>query len=148
MGNSHQQLTVARKLLSKKLGPVLRQSKLYQTAAWGERNQRDFLNQVIIVQTKHDATACMKYILAIEHNMGRIRTIKNAARIIDIDILYFNKAVLNTPGLVIPHPAIQDRRFVLIPLNELSPLFIHPVLGKNNHELLLQCTDQLDVKKI
>ncbi len=148
MGSSHEQLTVARKLLSGKLGPVLRQSKLYQTAAWGERNQPDFLNQVIILQTKHDATSCMKFILEIEQTMGRIRTVKNAARIIDIDILYFNKEVLNTPNLVIPHPAIQDRRFVLIPLNELSPLFIHPVLGKNNHELLLQCKDKLGVKKI
>jgi 2-amino-4-hydroxy-6-hydroxymethyldihydropteridine diphosphokinase len=148
MGNSRQQLVAAQKHLSKKLGTIQRQSGLYQTAAWGNTNQPDFLNQVIILQTEYDATTCMEYILEIEYSMGRIRTKKNAPRIIDIDILYFNKEIINLKNLVIPHPAIQDRRFVLIPLNSLSPNFIHPVSGKTNHTLLLECTDRLDVKKI
>ncbi len=148
MGNSYEQLAEAKKHLAKELGIVMRQSKLYQTAAWGKRNQPDFLNQVIVLQTKRDAATCMNYILEIEHKMGRIRTRKNAPRMIDIDILYFNKEILNLPHLTVPHPAIQDRRFVLIPLNELAPRFIHPVLNKSNHELLQDCPDQLDVKKI
>jgi 2-amino-4-hydroxy-6-hydroxymethyldihydropteridine diphosphokinase len=147
MGNSYEQLAEAKKHI-KHLGIVTRQSKVYQTAAWGKRNQPDFLNQVIVLQTKRDAATCMSYILEIEHKMGRIRTRKNAPRKIDIDILYFNKETLNLPHLTVPHPAIQDRRFVLIPLNELAPRFIHPLLGKSNHELLLECPDQLDVKKI
>ena len=148
MGNSRQQLAAAQKHLAKKLGTIQRQSRLYQTAAWGNTNQPDFLNQVIVLQTKLDAKTCMEYILEIEHVMGRIRTKKNAPRIIDIDILYCNKEVIREKNLVVPHPAIQDRRFVLIPLNALSPNFIHPVLGKTNHTLLLECGDSLDVKKI
>jgi 2-amino-4-hydroxy-6-hydroxymethyldihydropteridine diphosphokinase len=148
MGDRSQQLALAKKQLTKTLGTVKRESKIYQTAAWGKRNQPDFLNQVLILETKKDAASCMALILEIEHIMGRTRTVKNAARTIDIDILYFNRAVLNTPDLIVPHPAIQDRRFVLIPLNELSPGFKHPVLGKTNHQLLLECADPLDVKKI
>ncbi len=148
MGNRPAQLAAAKKKLTKILGPVLRQSKIYQTAAWGKKNQPDFLNQVIILGTQKDPAGCMELILQIEHDMGRTRTVKNASRTIDIDILYFNKVVLNTTNLVIPHPAIQHRRFVLTPLNELSPHFIHPVLAKRNHQLLVECEDPLDVKKI
>ena len=148
MGNSRQQLTKAKKYLAKQLGTILRQSSLYRTAAWGNTNQPDFLNQVIILHTNVDAPTCMKYILEIEHVLGRVRTNKNDPRIIDIDILYFNKDIISTKNLAVPHPAIPDRRFVLVPLNELSPNFIHPVLVKTNHALLLECPDSLDVKKI
>ena len=89
----------------------------------------------------------MQTILLIEKKMGRVRTEKNAARIIDIDILFFNKEIINEPQLVVPHPKIQDRRFVLIPLNELSANFIHPVLNKTIHYLLRVCPDTLAVKK-
>ena len=148
IGNSQQQLAAARKHISKEIGLVTRQSKLYQTAAWGNNDQPDFLNQVITVKSKYDAFTVLEKILQIEHTMGRIRTIKNAPRTIDIDILFFNKDIINTKKLVVPHPFIQERRFVLTPLNELSPLFIHPVFGKSNHELLLKCSDKLNVKKI
>ena len=148
MGNSLQQLAAARKHISKKIGFVARQSKLYQTAAWGKADQPDFLNQVIVVTSKYDAFAVLEKILKIEHTMGRIRTIKNAPRIIDIDILFFNKEIINTKNLVVPHPAIAQRRFVLTPLNELSPQFIHPVLHNSNYNLLLKCSDTLNVKKI
>lgn len=148
LGKRHKQLALAKKKLVKSLGPLQRESRIYETAAWGKRNQPDFLNQVLILHTKKDPATCMKLILEIEQLLGRTRTVKNAARTIDIDILYYNKDVVNTIDLVIPHPAIPDRRFVLIPLNELSPRFIHPLLGKTNHELLLRCTDPLDVKKI
>lgn len=147
-GNSRQQLGIAAKQINKKIGKVTRKSKLYQTAAWGKTDQPDFLNQVIVVESGTDAITCIKTILEIEAEMGRIRTRKNAPRIIDIDILYFNKEVIDLPQLQVPHPALPLRRFVLIPLNELSPNFIHPVLHKTNHQLLLICPDKLDVKKI
>lgn len=148
MGHSKQVLAAARKNISKVLGIITRQSKLYQTAAWGNTNQPDFLNQVIVVETEFTAQDCIDIILGIEHTMGRVRSEKNAPRLIDIDILYFNKDVIRLPHLSVPHPAIQLRRFVLIPLNELSPRFIHPVLQQSNHELLKNCEDQLNVKKI
>ncbi len=147
MGNSQKQLSKAILNIEKKIGPIKRRSGIYQTAAWGKTDQPDFLNQVIIVETILDPAATMQTILAIEKKMGRIRTQKNAPRIIDIDILFFDKMVIYEKDLIIPHPAIQVRKFVLVPLNELSPNFIHPVLKKTNHQLLLKCPDKLDVKK-
>ena len=148
MGNSKQQLTDAQKHLSKKIGKIIRTSRLYETAAWGKTDQPDFLNQVIVVQTILNAEDCIEKILSIEELMGRVRTEKNAPRIIDIDILYFGKEIIDNKKLTVPHPAMQYRRFVLIPLNELSPAFVHPVLCKTNHQLLLECSDTLNVKKI
>ena len=147
MGNSQKHLTKAISMIEKKIGRVIRRSGLYQTAAWGKTDQPDFLNQVIIAETNLTAGQTMQAILSIETAMGRVRTEKNAPRIIDIDILFFNKAVTNEKGLSIPHPAIHLRRFVLVPLNELSPNLIHPVLKKTNHQLLLKCPDKLNVKK-
>ena len=148
MGNSHKQLSKAISLIKKKIGRISRQSGLYQTAAWGKPDQPDFLNQVIIVETKLTATDTMQTNLDIEKKMGRVRAKKNDPRIIDIDILFFNKEITGGPALTLPHPEIQNRRFVLIPLNELSANFIHPVCNKTIHHLLRICPDKLAVKKI
>jgi 2-amino-4-hydroxy-6-hydroxymethyldihydropteridine diphosphokinase len=129
-------------------GQILQVSALYETAPWGKTDQADFLNQVLLLETNLPPRALLEAILSIEEKGGRIRTIKNAPRTIDIDILFYNQLVLNEPGLTIPHPRISERRFVLEPLNEISPAFRHPVLGKTIHELLLECTDELVVKKI
>ncbi|RYY71848.1 MAG: 2-amino-4-hydroxy-6-hydroxymethyldihydropteridine diphosphokinase [Chitinophagaceae bacterium] len=148
MGNRRQQIERAAKHINKKIGKITRRSSLYQTAAWGDEAQADFLNQVLIVESRLEASVCITGILDIETEMGRIRTVKNAPRIIDIDILYFNKDIISLPNLEVPHPAIASRRFVLTALNEMSPNFIHPVLKKTNHQLLAICPDMLDVKKI
>lgn len=147
MGDSKKQLDKAGTYIGKKIGKVIRASALYQTAAWGNADQPDFLNQVVIIETKLNAEQCLLNILEIEKIMGRVRTVKNAPRIIDIDILFFNKAVINLPELKVPHPEIANRRFVLTPLNELSPSFMHPTLQKNVHTLLKMCKDELNVKK-
>jgi 2-amino-4-hydroxy-6-hydroxymethyldihydropteridine diphosphokinase len=147
MGNSRLQLLKAIKNINQQIGKVTRQSNLYATAAWGNTNQPDFLNQVIVVETKLSAAATIDTILTIEEKMGRIRTTKNAPRIIDIDILFFNKEIISEKKLTVPHPQIQNRRFVLIPLNELSPGFKHPISHKTIHRLLQDCTDHLNVKK-
>lgn len=147
IGNSQQQLSAAIKQIDKKIGKVIRRSKLYVTAAWGNTNQPDFLNQVVQVQTNLSAKEALESILQIEEKMGRVRTVKNAPRIIDIDILFFNREIIREKELTVPHPEIQNRRFVLIPLNELSPALKHPVLNKNIHQLLLTCKDTLNVKK-
>lgn len=148
MGDPATLLATARKNISEQVGAIYRSSNIYQTAAWGKTDQPDFLNQVLVLTSALSAESCLETILHIEEKMGRIRTVKNAPRVIDIDILYFNKDLIELPHLVVPHPAIQDRRFVLIPLNEISPSFIHPKLKKNNHQLLLECKDPLNVKKI
>jgi len=147
MGNSKASLSKALVQIEKLIGKITRQSGLYSTAAWGNTKQPDFLNQVIIVETELSAPQTMATILNIEKKMGRIRTIKNAPRVIDIDILFFNKEIINQTELVIPHPEIQNRRFVLVPLNQLSPNLKHPALNKTVHQLLINCPDKLNVKK-
>ena len=148
MGDSKKQLNKAISMIEKKIGKIIRQSGLYQTEAWGKTDQPDFLNQVIVADTKLTAAQTMETILSIETAMGRIRTEKNAPRIIDIDILFFNKEIIHKKNLSVPHPSIHLRRFVLVPLNEIAPNFIHPVLQKTNHQLLMKCPDELNVKKI
>ena len=147
IGNSKAILAEAKTIIEKQIGAVTRQSDLYSTAAWGNLKQPDFLNQVIIVETTLHAAAAMETILGIEKKMGRVRTVKNAPRIIDIDILFFNKEIIDLQNLTVPHSQIQNRRFVLVPLNQLSPNLRHPVLKKTIHELLIHCPDTLNVKK-
>jgi 2-amino-4-hydroxy-6-hydroxymethyldihydropteridine diphosphokinase len=129
-------------------GQVLQVSSMYETAPWGNTDQADYLNQVLIVETILSPESLLQAIFSIEEKGGRKRTVKNAPRTIDIDILFYNHDVIEKPGLSIPHPRIADRRFVLEPLNEISPGFLHPVFEKTIHQLLLECKDELAVKKI
>ena len=147
MGNSRQQLGNAHKHIEKNIGTITRSSSLYKTAAWGKTDQPDFWNQVVIVETVLAARETMKAILDIEKKMGRLRTEKNAPRNIDIDILLFNKDIIESSSLSVPHPQLQNRRFALVPLNELSPNLLHPVSLKTIHQLLRVCPDNLAVKK-
>ena len=141
-------LQQARENIEKACGSILQQSAVYETAAWGKTDQPAFLNQALLVETGLDAPSCMKVLLAIEEQMGRERTEKYAPRIIDIDILFFNNEIIDLPHVTIPHPEIQNRRFVLQPMDEIAPAYMHPVLNKTIHALLLACKDSLDVKKI
>ncbi|MEO8569589.1 MAG: 2-amino-4-hydroxy-6-hydroxymethyldihydropteridine diphosphokinase [Ginsengibacter sp.] len=148
IGNRLHNLETAENYLEKEVGKVIRSSAIYETAAWGNSDQPDFYNQVHIIKTKLKAEEIMKKILEIEKEMGRVRTTKNAARQIDIDILFFNKEIINKTGLIIPHTEIANRRFVLAPLHELSSRMIHPRLKKSMAELLSTCTDKLKVKRV
>ncbi len=146
LGNKNVNLQKAKEYLERETGNIIASSSIYETAAWGNNNQPNFYNQVHIIETKFSVEILMKKILRIEEKMGRVRTEKNAARLIDIDILFFNDNVINKNNLVIPHAEISTRRFVLTPLNELSPQLIHPVLHKTVSELLATCKDNLEVK--
>ncbi len=148
VGNSREHLILAAQYIQTEIGKIITASSFYRTAAWGNNNQPDFLNQVIVAETKLDAQKVLQKALSIEEIMGRIRTEKNAPRIIDIDILYFNKEIINTPYLIVPHSQIAYRRFVLVPLAAIAPLLKHPVLHKTSVELLAICTDALNVQKI
>jgi 2-amino-4-hydroxy-6-hydroxymethyldihydropteridine diphosphokinase len=147
-GDRNRNLQQARANIELICGEILQVSSIYETAPWGKTDQPYFLNQVLIVDTKLEPRELMQAIFSIEEKGGRKRTGKNAPRTIDIDILFYNDLILDEPGLTIPHPGIKDRRFVLEPLDEITPDFIHPLLLKTIHRLLLECTDGLAVKKI
>lgn len=145
MGDRKKNLETAAELIKKQIGKIIKSSGIYQTDAWGNTDQPAFYNQVHHVESKLPAEKIIQIILKIEEKMGRIRTIKNAARIIDIDILFFNNEIIDQPDLIIPHPEIINRRFVLIPLTELVPAMIHPVYKKTMKQLLSTCKDPLKV---
>lgn len=133
--------------IEKEIGPIARKSFVYETASWGKTDQNAFLNQVLYVQTTYSAQQVLKICLDIEAKMGRTRDQKWDSRIIDIDILFYDHEIIHEDRLQIPHPFIQERRFVLVPLNEIAPMFKHPVLHKTVHLLLQECSDNLEVKK-
>lgn len=137
--------------IEQKVGKIKRYSSVYQSQAWGMDDAPDFYNQVIKLETKLKPEELMLVLLDIEKKMGRERleqdnTYQN--RIIDIDVLFFNDEGIKTNTLEIPHPRLHLRKFVLEPLNETAPNYIHPLLNKSITELLALCTDKGQVKKL
>ena len=124
---------------------ILQQSNIYLTAAWGNTDQADFLNQAIEIQTQHTAENLMHALLAIESQMGRVRLQKWEPRIIDLDIIFYESAIHTTDFIQIPHPEMQNRAFVLKPLLDLIPNFEHPILKQTISQLWEKCPDQLEV---
>lgn len=147
LGNRLENLRLAEAAIGSKVGKVVQRSSIYETAAWGITDQPPFLNQVLLVQTALAPEAVLKTLLAIENEMGRQRMVKYGARSIDLDILFYDNKVIDNEHLTIPHPALHLRRFVLVPLAELAPAFVHPVLQSSMTQLLQNCQDPLDVKK-
>ena len=148
LGNSKSYIAAALSEIEAKLGRIVKSSSLYQTASWGKHDQPDFLNQVIELKTMLSPQDLLSGILSIEADMGRKRVEKWGSRIIDIDILLYEDQIINEPDLSIPHPYLAFRRFCLMPLCEIAPEFMHPLLGKNIQELLLELSDDLLVKKL
>ncbi len=141
-------LSIAKSLIEKQFGDIVTASAIYETASWGIKEQPDFLNQVLLIKTKLSSDKIMRSILSIEKKMGRVRSQKNASRIIDIDILFFNDEIIKLKNLTIPHPEIQNRKFVLIPLNEIASDVIHPVFKQSIKNLLAASKDKLEVKPL
>lgn len=140
----------ALKLLGQKLGEVTEQSGIYKSEAWGfEKPTSDFLNQVVVINSNEDPHNVFKLTQNIEKQLGReTKSISEnyQDRPIDIDILFYSDKIIETKNLTIPHYLIEKRKFILVPLNEILPNFMHPVLKKTLKELLLHCTDKLEVK--
>lgn len=145
MGDRLQNLHQAIAQLSAAVGPVIQQSAVYETAAWGKTDQAAFLNQALLLDTSLSPGELITAVLLVEERMGRHRTEKFGPRVIDIDIMFYNEEVIDEPHLTIPHPQLQNRRFALVPLNEIAPKLVHPVLNKTLEELLVECQDELPV---
>lgn len=138
-------LAKARQLLAEQLGTIIASSPLYETAAWGKTDQPDFLNQAIHINTKFSPVESLSIIHHIEQLLGRQRTEHWGQRTLDIDILFYDDAIIHSSRLVIPHPEVQNRRFALIPLKAIAAKLMHPVLGKDISTLLEECPDKLEV---
>ncbi|MBO9614451.1 MAG: 2-amino-4-hydroxy-6-hydroxymethyldihydropteridine diphosphokinase [Dyadobacter sp.] len=148
LGDRGQVLASAREAIAAQAGSIIRQSAIYETEPWGNTDQPVFLNQVLEISTSLLPEDLLRIILNIEHDLGRVRYERWGARVIDIDILYFGQTVMDSARLTLPHPRIQDRRFVLAPLAEIAAGFVHPLLQKTSAQLLEQCPDTSAVSKI
>jgi 2-amino-4-hydroxy-6-hydroxymethyldihydropteridine diphosphokinase len=133
-------------LLVSHFGPIILKSSIFETAAWGGKSNGNYLNQVLVFNTSFFPEEILDVILEIELKMGRTRGEKWGDRTMDIDILYFGNEKFHSERLTIPHPFLQERRFVLEPLAEILPDFVHPLLNKTNQELLENCLDKSSVK--
>ncbi len=145
LGNSRRLLNEAIDLIELTVGKVINSSAVYKTKAWGIEDQPDFLNQVVEVESDFEAAVILKIINEIEEKLGRVRYAKWHSRIIDIDILYYANDIIDTEKLKVPHPENQNRKFVLVPMSEIAPDFIHPVLKLSQKEMLENCSDKLEV---
>ncbi len=141
-------------LLGQRIGSIDKMSSVYATQSWGFKSD-PFWNQAVILDSRLDPFEILKQAQDIESLLGRSKKtewVENSGsyedRIIDIDLLFYDHFILNTPELTIPHPRIGERKFVLIPLNEIAPEKCHPVSGMKVQELLRVCPDQLEVKPI
>jgi len=146
LGNKEENLRTAVKLL-KKIGKVKKTSAIYETEPWGFSDERNFFNMALCLETSLKPFELLNEILKIEISIGRKRQTKQwVAREIDIDIIFYNDERINEETLVIPHPQIKNRKFVLVPLKEIAPNFIHPSFDKSITELLKECPDECEVE--
>lgn len=147
LGDRLDYLRRGRSLIEKEIGKIKESSAIYQTASWGNTDLADFLNQAVCVETELPADDLLLTIHVIEKSLGRERVQKWGARTLDIDILFYDDLVISQPDLTIPHPLLQERRFVLTPLAEIAPGIRHPVLETSVQDLLAALQDELYVER-
>lgn len=118
---------------------VKARSNVYETPPWGYTEQGAFLNQIVMATTYLEPELLLKHLKRLETALGREATFRYGPRLIDIDILFYDDLVLNTPLLTLPHPHLHERGFVLVPLMDLAPDLVHPVTGMSVREMSLLC---------
>ncbi len=146
LGDRLNNLRTASNFLQNENIKILNESSIYETEPWGPSDQPWFLNIVIQVETLLDENSLLNFCLEVEQKMGRERKEKWGARLIDIDILYYNDQILESEKLTLPHPGIETRRFTLMPLCEIAPNETHPISSQSQVMLLSKCEDALDCR--
>ena len=146
LGDREANLANARESLPSEV-KVVQASSIYVTPPWGYEDQPDFLNQVLETRSTLEPLPLLAKLKSIEEQMGRLKTFRNGPRLIDLDILFYGQRVVDESDLQIPHPRLQERAFVLVPLNEIAPDFIHPVLAVKV-ETLLTLVDTQGVRRL
>lgn len=137
VGDQLNNLLSAEGELSLRVGKIIKKSSYYITDPWGYTKQATFINSCLLIKSEHSPTEMLSIIKAIEVDLGRKTRKKWGPRLIDIDIIFFNKSIVRSPNLVIPHPYMHERKFVLSPMLEIAPQFVHPVLNKTIEELYI-----------
>ncbi len=145
IGKRRENLKMAVDFIHSKIGKIARTSHVYETAPWGKTDQDKFLNMVVMANTIYQPRDILEKITEFDREMGRTRTEKWGPRVVDIDIIFYGKRVIRDKGLEIPHPEVENRAFVLVPMMEIAPDLMHPVLGKQIDELYMECLDMSDV---
>ena len=148
-GDRLQNLRKVKGLVSERIGKLIGVSHIHETEPWGYESTKSFYNQCLILESKLNSDILLNEILNIEKELGRIRNSKSFTdRIIDIDILFFNNECIHNADLTIPHPRLHERRFVLEPLAEIAPDFLHPVFKNSIRKILDNSTDRHLVRKL
>lgn len=146
--DKHTIIQKTEELIDSRIGKIIRRSDLFETEPWGFRSDENFLNRALLVTSPHTPAVSMLRCLEIEKQLGRIRSSKKyESRLIDIDIVFYGDLVYHGEGLIIPHPRMHLRRFMLEPLNDIIPGFRHPVFMRSVSELLEACRDTCWVKR-
>ncbi|PKP24899.1 MAG: 2-amino-4-hydroxy-6-hydroxymethyldihydropteridine diphosphokinase [Bacteroidetes bacterium HGW-Bacteroidetes-2] len=149
LGDKFLNLQLAVRAIFEDIGSVSKISPVYETASWGFESE-NFLNAVLLVKTSFTPQEVLKALLEIEKKIGRTRTseVGYQPRIIDLDILFYDEQIIDSQTLQIPHPQLQNRRFVLQPLTDIAPNVFHAKLKKTSEILLQQCSDIIPAEKL
>jgi len=149
LGDREENLNKAIVRIGENIGKVIRASSVYETEPWGFATEDKFLNMVAEVETMLTPAGLLGAILTIESQLGRLREENQySSRTIDIDILFYEDLIIDEISLKIPHPQLYKRKFVLVPLSEITPELMHPVMKKNIVALLRLCEDRSKVWKV
>ena len=133
--------------IENRVGDIVNFSKVYESAPWRVEGQDNFLNQILKIKTTLLACEVLSIVLNIEEQLGRVRIEKWGERLIDIDIIFYNDSIIETPELCVPHKHLHERMFVLTPLHNIAPEMVHPKYNKTIEELLNMCRDTELVKE-